>query len=67
MIKIPKSVEFHDDKFFVIYKNISNFDILSLNGGLISRLNIGEILLEENLKLVKLTHLKIPVLNWSNR
>ena len=27
--KIPRAVEFHDDKFFVIYKkNILNLDIL---------------------------------------
>jgi hypothetical protein len=42
-------------------------DVLQLSGGIIQRINISNLLAEDNLRLVKLRHLKVPVLSWSNR
>ncbi|CDW84104.1 UNKNOWN [Stylonychia lemnae] len=66
--KIPKCVEYHDDKLYVIYKKLPHLDILQINGGILQRIKIDEILeREENLKLLKLRFIKFPLLQWSNR
>lgn len=41
--------------------------MLQLSGGIIQRINISNLLAEDNLRLIKLRHVKIPVLSWSNR
>eukprot|EP00347_Sterkiella_histriomuscorum_P023093 403335977 len=66
--KIPKCVELHQDRLYVIYKRLPQIDILQVNGGLIQRIKLDEIVSrEENMTLVKLKHLQFPVLQWSNR
>ena len=66
--KIPKCVEFHDDKLYVIYKSFPHIDILYINGGLLQRIKLDQVLeQEENLTLQKIRFIKFPTLQWSNR
>lgn len=60
-------VDYHNDKLYVIYKGKFHLDILQVSGILIERIDLEEEFLMKKMKLLKLSMIKVPILNWSNR
>mmetsp|Transcript_3458 Transcript_3458/g.3414 ORF Transcript_3458/g.3414 Transcript_3458/m.3414 type:complete len:373 (-) Transcript_3458:230-1348(-) len=92
----PKEVEFHNDRFYIIYKKFRPYVIDVIKNGILkdrhqpsfqkqrqiqpSPRGVGggisyinerygkQIVIDESqITIIKITHIKVPVLNWANR